>query len=93
MVTMSDYTTEQLKEIVSLGVDYFKEILEERLESQNKLSFPIQVGDCFFDEECSVFQIIKLIDDKIYYQVVTLCERSINLHNSYIEKESFNTFI
>lgn len=93
MITMSDFTTEQLKAIVSLGINNIKEELEERLETENKVNFPIEVGDYFFNEsEQSVYRITNVTYDRINYELVRV-HKSWSImsgYNSYIEREYHN---
>ena len=92
MVMMSDFTTEQLKAIIAFGIETIQEVLEERLEEENKKNFPIKVGDYFFDElEQSVCRITNVSIDKIYYEFVRVHSRSIiSSYNSYVDRDSHN---
>lgn len=92
MITMSDFTIEQLKAIVSLGIENIKEELEERLEIENKKGFPIKVGDCFFDEESrSVYMIESVFYDKIYYKMARVDLRHIfSEYNSFVDRDYHN---
>ena len=92
MITVSDFTTEQLKAIVSLGIENIKEELEERLEIENKKGFPIKVGDCFFDEESrSVYMIESVFYDKIYYKMARVYSKHIfSEYNSFVNRDNHN---
>lgn len=90
MITMSDFTTEQLKAIVCMGMDVIKEVLEERLEMENKTKFPISIGDYFFNEyERCVYRITNVTHDKINYELVSIHKKSIiSSYNSWVDRDS-----
>ena len=90
MITMSDFTTEQLKAIVGFGMNVIKEELEERYEMENKTKFPISIDDYFFNEfEQCVYRITNVTYDKINYEVVTIHKRSIiSSYNSWVDRDS-----
>lgn len=90
MITMSDFTTEQLKAIVGFGMSAIKEVLEERLEFENKTKFPISIGDYFFNEfEKCVYRITNVTYDKINYELVRICKQSItSSYNSWVDRDS-----
>ena len=90
MITMSDFTNEQLKAIVAFGIDKIKEELEERIEIENKTKFPISIGDYFFNEfEQCVYRITNVSIDKICYELVRVHSRSIiSSYNSYVDRDS-----
>ena len=90
MITMSDFTTEQLKAIVAFGIDKIKEELEERIEIENKTKFPISIGDYFFNEfEQCVFRITNVTNDRINYEFVRVMEKSIiSSYNSWVDRDS-----
>ena len=90
MITMSDFTTEQLKAIVGFGINTIKEELEERLEFENKTKFPISIGDYFFNEyEQCVYRITNVTYDKINYELVKVNKQSIiNSYNSWVDRDS-----
>ena len=106
MITMSDFTTEQLKAILDFGIDKIKEELEERIEIENKTKFPIFVGDCFFnEEEQSVYKITNKSNNRIFYEMVRVHQKQICFYNSFeeieyhdfdsmvkVDKEIFDTF-
>ena len=90
MITMSDFTNEQLKAIVAFGIDKIKEELEERIEIENKTKFPISIGDYFFNEfEQCVFRITNVTNDRINYEFVRVMEKSIiSSYNSWVDRDS-----
>ena len=90
MITMSDFTTEQLKAIVGFGMNIIKEELEERLEFENKTKFPISIGDYFFNEfEQCVYRITNVTHDRINYEFVRVMEKSIiSSYNSWVDRDS-----
>ena len=90
MITMSDFTNEQLKAIVAFGIDKIKEELEERIEIENKTKFPISIGDYFFNEfEQCVFRITNVTNDRINYEFVSVMEKSIiSSYNSWVDRDS-----
>lgn len=90
MITMSDFTTEQLQAIVGFGMNIIKEELEERLEFENKTKFPISIGDYFFNEfEQCVFRITNVTNDRINYEFVRVMEKSIiSSYNSWVDRDS-----
>ena len=90
MITMSDFTTEQLKAIVGFGMNIIKEELEERLEFENKTKFPISIGDYFFNEfEQCVYRITNVTHDRINYELVRVMEKSIiSSYNSWVDRDS-----
>ena len=90
MITMSDFTTEQLKAIVGFGMNVIKEELEERLEFENKAKISISIGDYFFNEfEQSVYRITNVTYDKINYELVRVHKKSIiSSYNSYVDRDS-----
>ena len=90
MITMSDFTTEQLKAIVGFGMNIIEEELEERLEFENKAKFSISIGDYFFNEfEQSVYRITNVTYDKINYELVRVHKKSIiSSYNSYVDRDS-----
>lgn len=90
MITMSDFTTEQLKAIVGFGMNIIKEELEERIEIENKTKFPISIGDYFFNEfEQCVFRITNVTNDRINYEFVRVMEKSIiSSYNSWVDRDS-----
>ena len=93
MITMSDFTTEQLKAIVGFGMNVIKEELEERLEFENKTKFPISIGDYFFDEfEQCVYRITNVTYDRINFEFVRVHENYsiISSCNSYVDRDSHN---
>lgn len=90
MITMSDFTTEQLKVIVCFGMNVIKEELEERLEFENKTKFPISIDDYFFNEfEKCVYRITNVTYNKINYELVRVHKQSINSsYNSWVDRDS-----
>ena len=90
MITMSDFTTEQLKAIVGFGMNVIEEELGERLEFENKTKFPISIGDYFFNEfEQCVYRITNVTYDKINYELVRVHKNSIiSSYNSYVDRDS-----
>ena len=90
MITMSDFTTEQLKAIVGFGMNVIEEELGERLEWENKNKFPISIGDYFFNEfEQCVYRITNVTYDKINYELVRVHKKSIiSSYNSYVDRDS-----
>lgn len=90
MITMSDFTTEQLKVIVGFGMNVIKEELEERIEFENKTKFPISIGDYFFNEfEQCVYRITNVTCDKINYELVSIHKKSIiSSYNSWVDRDS-----
>lgn len=90
MITISDFTTEQLKAIVGFGIKVIKEVLEERLEMENKTKFPISVDDYFFNEfEQCVYRITNVTYDKINYELVRVHKQSIiSSYNSWVDRDS-----
>lgn len=90
MITMSDFTTEQLKAIVGFGMNVIEEELKERLEMENKTKFPISIDDYFFNEfEKCVYRITNVTYDKINYELVRVHKQSINSsYNSYVYRDS-----
>lgn len=97
MITISDFTTEQLKAIVGFGMNVIEEELGERLEWENKNKFPISIGDYFFNEyEQCVYRITNVTYDKINYELVAIHKRSIiSSYNSWVDRDShdFNSMV
>lgn len=89
MVVMSDFTTEQLKAIVGMGMNVIKEELKERFDVENKFKFPIEVGDYFFNEsEQNVYRITNVTYDRINYELARVHNRSIiSSYNSYVDRD------
>lgn len=93
MITMSDFTTEQLKAIVCFGMNVIKEELEERLEFENKTKFPISIDDYFFNEfEKCVYRITNVTCDKINYEMVAvpINARIVSSYISWVDRDSHN---
>ena len=90
MITMSDFTTEQLKAIVGFGMNIIEEELEERLEFENKAKFSISIGDYFFNEfEQCVYRITNVTHDRINFEFVRVHKKSIiSSYNSYEDRDS-----
>ena len=90
MITMSDFTTEQLKAIVDFGMRTIKEVLEDRLEAENKTKFPISIDDYFFNEyEQCVYRITNVTHNKISYELVSVHKKSIiSSYNSWVDRDS-----
>lgn len=90
MITMSDFTTEQLKAILAFGIDKIKGELEERIEIENKTEFPISIGDYFFNEfEQCVYRITNVTNDRIHYELVRVMEKSIiSSYTSWDDRDS-----
>lgn len=90
MITMSDFTTEQLKAIVDFGMRTIKEVLEDRLEAENKTKFPILIDDYFFNEyEQCVYRITNVTHNKINYELVSVHKKSIiSSYNSWVDRDS-----
>ena len=90
MITMSDFTTEQLKAIVGFGMNVIEEELGERLEWENKNKFPISIGDYFFNEyEQCVYHITNVTHNRINYELARVHEKSIiSSYNSYVYRDS-----
>lgn len=90
MITMSDFTTEQLKAIVGFGMNIVEEELEERLEMENKTKFPVSIDDYFFNEyERCVYRITNVTYDRINYELAIVHEKSIiSSYNSWVDRES-----
>lgn len=90
MITMSDFTTEQLKAIVGFGMNVIEEELGERLEWENKNKFPISIGDYFFNEyEQCVYHITNVTHNRINYELASVHEKSIiSSYNSYVYRDS-----
>lgn len=89
MIT-SDFTTEQSKAIVDFGINTIEEELEERLEFENKIKFPISIGDYFFDEfEQCVYRITNVTYDRINFEFIGISKQSIiSSCNSYVDRDS-----
>ncbi len=87
---MSDFTTEQLKAIVGFDMNTFIEELKERMEIENKIKFPISIGDYFFNEfEQCVYRITNVTHDKINYELVRAHKNSIiSSYRSYVDRDS-----